>query len=351
MLYTGEGIAISVGERKISYKELFQKVNLFSSTFINKTGHAVIYSDNRAGWAYAFYSVWNNGMVPVPVDYLLKKDDLVYIFKDCSPSVVFTTNEKKGLVLDSLIEAAVEAQVIVVDEMENVLSGSLPDKVILKYQPDDVAVIIYTSGTTGKPKGVMLTYENIKVNIEAVSHQIPIYTADDTTLMLLPLHHILPLLGTLVIPLYTGGSVAICPSMASEDILRVLNENKVSLVIGVPRLYTAIRGGLVDKINKKAAAKMLFKLAKKINSLRFSRFIFASVQKKFGGNIRYLVSGGAALDVDVHRDMRAVGFEILEGYGMTEAAPMITFARPGKVKVGSPVKPCSALKLTFAKAR
>ncbi len=336
MLYTGEGIAISVGERKISYKELFQKVNLFSSTFINKTGHAVIYSDNRAGWAYAFYSVWNNGMVPVPVDYLLKKDDLVYIFKDCSPSVVFTTNEKKGLVLDSLIEAAVEAQVIVVDEMENVLSGSLPDKVILKYQPDDVAVIIYTSGTTGKPKGVMLTYENIKVNIEAVSHQIPIYTADDTTLMLLPLHHILPLLGTLVIPLYTGGSVAICPSMASEDILRVLNENKVSLVIGVPRLYTAIRGGLVDKINKKAAAKMLFKLAKKINSLRFSRFIFASVQKKFGGNIRYLVSGGAALDVDVHRDMRAVGFEILEGYGMTEAAPMITFARPGKVKVGSP---------------
>ncbi|HEX3009298.1 MAG TPA: AMP-binding protein, partial [Bacteroidales bacterium] len=336
MLYKGEGTAISIGERKISYKELSQKINLYSSAFPGKTGHAVIYSDNRPGWGYAFYAIWKNKMIPVPVDYLSKKDDLVYIFQDCKPSVVFCANEKKDLINEALHEAAISAQVIVIDEMENVLSGTESATVEFSYAPDDTAVIIYTSGTTGKPKGVMLSFENINVNIIAVSERINIFTQKDTTLMLLPLHHILPLLGTLVIPLSTGGKIAICPSMASEDILRVLTENKVSIVIGVPRLYTAIRGGIMDKINKSAIAKLLFNLAKKVNSLSFSRFVFASVQRKFGGNMRFLVAGGAALDPEVASDMRNVGFEILEGYGMTEAAPMITFTHPGKVKIGSP---------------
>jgi long-chain acyl-CoA synthetase len=143
-------------------------------------------------------------------------------------------------------------------------------------------------------------------------------------------------MGTLIIPLSTGGAIAICSSMASEDILRTLVQNRVTLVIGVPRLYTAIRGGLMDKINKNALARILFKLAKRVNSLSFSRILFKSVQQKFGGYIGYLVSGGAALDTAVNSDMRTVGFEILEGFGMTEAAPMITFARPGRVKIGSP---------------
>jgi long-chain acyl-CoA synthetase len=335
MLYLGEGIAISAGDREISYKEFYQKVNLFSTRFLNSTGHAVIFCDNREGWAYAFYSVWNKGMIPVPVDYLSKKDDLVYIFNDCKPSLVFCSVEKKQLIEESMWEASVNAQIILIDELERQASESFPATISLNPSPDDIAIVIYTSGTTGKPKGVMITFRNIEVNIIAVSAQIPIYTKTDTTLMLLPLHHILPLLGTLVIPITTGGKIAICPSMASEEILKTLNKEKVSIIIGVPRLYTAIRGGLMDKIRKSFAAKALFNIALKVNSLSFSRFVFASVQKKFGGNIRYLVSGGAALDVDVARDLRNVGFEILEGYGMTEAAPMITFTRPGKVKIGS----------------
>jgi long-chain acyl-CoA synthetase len=250
--------------------------------------------------------------------------------------VVFCTTEKKSLIEEAMNEAQLNAQVILVDELENLLAGSLSENVNLNYDPDDTATIIYTSGTTGKPKGVMLTFRNLKENIEAVSKRIPIYTKTDTTLMLLPLHHILPLMGTLIIPLSTGGAIAICSSMASEDILRTLVQNRVTLVIGVPRLYTAIRGGLMDKINKNALARILFKLAKRVNSLSFSRILFKSVQQKFGGNIRYLVSGGAALDTAVNSDMRTVGFEILEGFGMTEAAPMITFARPGRVKIGSP---------------
>lgn len=336
MLYSGEGIALSIGDRKISYKEVYQKINLYASVFQNKSGHAVIYGDNRAGWAYAFYAIWKNRMVPIPIDYLSKKDDLSYIFGDCKPSVVFCTTEKKALVEEALSEALVEAQVILIDEMENMLSGSWPSTVELNYAPDDIATIIYTSGTTGKPKGVMLSFLNLQVNSVAVTEQIPIFTPKDVTLMLLPLHHILPLMGTLIIPFLTGGTVAVCSSMASEEIIRTLVDNKVTIVIGVPRLYLAIRNGIMDKINKKFITKALFRLVQKVDSLSFSRFVFGTVQKKFGGNIRYLVAGGAALDVDVARDMRTVGFEVLEGYGMTEAAPMIAFSRPGKVKIGSP---------------
>lgn len=336
MLYSGEGLAIVSGEKKTTYREFHQKVNLFSSLFQEKSGHAVIYSDNRPGWAFSYYAVWKNGMVPVPVDYLSKKDDLVYIFNDCTPVIVFTTNEKKNLVEEALYEASVKARVIILDEFENSSSVTFPETVTLNYSPDDIAVIIYTSGTTGKPKGVMLTFTNLQVNIEAVSDRIPIFRRGDTTLMLLPLHHILPLLGTLVIPLSTGGTIAVSNSMASEEILKVLADNKVNIIIGVPRLYSAIRAGLKDKINKNALAKVLFNLSKKVNSLRFSRIIFKSVQKKFGGHLRYLVSGGAALDPEIERDMRTVGFEMLQGYGMTESAPMITFTRPGKAKYGSP---------------
>lgn len=336
ILHSNEGIAVLTGDKSISYAMLLRKVNLFSQAFQHRKGNAIIFSENREGWIYAFYAIWKNGMIPVPVDFLLKKDDLTYILSDCQPSVLFCSREKLELIKQSLTEANLETQIIIIEDMEEQQVSSESVYFDFQPQPEDIATIIYTSGTTGKPKGVMLSFRNIQVNMEAVSNQLPIFTENDITLMLLPLHHILPLLGTLILPLATGGKIALCSSMASDEILRTLNKNKVTLVIGVPRLYAAIRGGLMDKIHKSFAAKALFALARKVNSLRFSRFIFASVQKKFGGSIKYLVSGGAALDKDVARDLMTVGFEVLEGYGMTETAPMITFARPGKAKPGTP---------------
>ena len=93
--------------------------------------------------------------------------------------------------------------------------------------------------------------------------------------------------------------------------------------------------GIRDKINKSGIAKLLFRIAEKKNSLTFSRKIFGSVQRKFGGKIKYMVCGGAALDKEVAKDYLTLGFEILEGFGMTECAPMITFTRPGRVLPGS----------------
>jgi long-chain acyl-CoA synthetase len=77
-------------------------------------------------------------------------------------------------------------------------------------------------------------------------------------------------------------------------------------------------------------------VARRVNSQSFSRFVFGSVHKKFGGHVKYMVSGGAALDSLVAEDYKTLGFEVIEGYGLTEAAPMVSFTHPGKIKIGSP---------------
>ena len=210
-------------------------------------------------------------------------------------------------------------------------AGEMPE-----YQPDDTAVIIYTSGTTGSPKGVMLTYRNLKQNVDAVSKGIKIYHSDSRVMVLLPLHHIFPLAGTLIIPMSLGATIAISPSLKTEDILKTLQDNKITIIIGVPRLYAAIHKGIKSKIDKSAVARLLFKVAKKLQSKGFSKKIFKAAHQKFGGAVEFLVSGGAALDPEVGSDFQTLGFEVLEGYGMTEAAPMITFTQPGRVKIGSP---------------
>ena len=199
---------------------------------------------------------------------------------------------------------------------------------------EDVMLINYTSGTTGNPKGVMLTYKNVMFNIDSVSKQVPIFQEDSNVMVLLPLHHILPLLGSLVAPLYMGGTLHIAEAMNAESIIKTLNAGKVSIIIGVPRLYDMLVKGIMSKINASFVTRLLYKITKLIGSDAVSRVIFSSVHKKFGGHLKYLVSGGAALSVETATILKTLGLYVLEGYGMTETAPMISFTRPGRRKVG-----------------
>lgn len=331
----GDKVAISTNKEKLTYNELENRILTFSEKFKDVSGKRIaIFSENRLEWVYAFYASWQNQCVPVPIDFMSGTDDIAFILNDCTPEVIFTSADKKEILLQALKQVKYEPRVVVFEESETVdekPSGTLN----LEPRLDETAVIIYTSGTTGSPKGVMLSYENLVVNIDAVSNQVRIYQEPEITMLLLPLHHVFPLLGSMIAPLNTGGTVAMSPSLNADDIIKTLQSNKVSIIIGVPRLYSLIRKGIVDKINQSGVGKKLFALAKVLNSKGFSRFIFKAVHQKFGGAVKYMVSGGAALDPEVARDYVALGFEVLEGYGMTEAAPMITFTRPGDFKLGS----------------
>jgi long-chain acyl-CoA synthetase len=334
--------ALRIGDRTVTYSGLIQKIHLFSGLINNREGRAIIYSENREAWVYAFMATWHAGMIPVPVDFLSVADDVRYILNDCKPSVIFCSAARKPVIDEVLKGSNISPEIIVLDHIESMDASHQPEEIEFNSDLTTTAVIMYTSGTTGKSKGVMLSFENLQANIDAVCSQIKVYRTEDRVLMLLPLHHILPLLGTMIMPFSVNCMIAISPSMASEDIIRTLNENKITIIIGVPRLYAAIHKGIMDKINKSVVARSLFSMARTVNSMHFSRLLFGTVHRKFGGSIRHMVSGGAALDKLVAGDYRTLGFEILEGYGLTEAAPMISFTHPGKVKVGSPgfLLPC-----------
>lgn len=334
--------AIVWKDRNISYNELLKNIDYYSSILKKQeVTKAAVYSSNRPEWAFAFFSIWKNKSIAVPIDFLAQPDEIAYILNDSRPEVIFISEE--------LRENFAKVQKLLQYEILVIAFESLTEDVnkyeAIEISTEDIngtAIIIYTSGTTASPKGVMLTYDNILANVEAVTIHIPIFTDYRNVMVLLPLHHIFALVGTMVAPLMVNATIAFSPSMVAEDIINTLQKNKVAIIIGVPRLYDAIRKGIVDKINKQTAARILFKLAKVINSRAFSKKIFHAVHEKFGGKVEYMVCGGAKLNEETGKDYKALGFEMLEGYGMTEAAPMITFTRPGRWKIGSAgeIMPC-----------
>ncbi len=328
--------AIAWKEDQISYSDFFRYVDNYSDLLKSESvpERIAIYSRNRPEWTYAFFAGWKNLATIVPIDFMAKPEEVAYILNDCKPGIIFISAELKESMdaIEKILNYKI--RILIFEEHAPKLSDITPEGFEI-YDIQKTAVIIYTSGTTGSPKGVMLSFDNLLSNIESVSENIPIYKPERTVLTLLPLHHIFPLLGTFICPLYVGATMAFSPSMVSEDIIGTLQKNKVAIMIGVPRLYEAIRKGIMDKIRAKAAAKAIFNLAKKIDSRSFSKKIFKQVHEKFGGNLMYMVCGGAKLNEDVAADFKALGFEMLEGFGMTEAAPMITFTRPGRWKIGS----------------
>ncbi len=333
----GNKTAITYGSDNISYGRLTGKIEEFANLYTIEDGEKVaVFMENRPSWVYAFYSVWHNNAIAVPIDFMATADEVAFILKDCQPKVVFTTSSNAAVLESAIEKAGISTEVIRADSYEVSDKEKVSENSVQIDNKEKTSVIIYTSGTTGSPKGVMLSFNNLMANIDGVVHNIPIFTSDSRTLMLLPLHHIFPLMGTMILPLYAGGSVSISPSMASEDIIKTLQDNKITILIGVPRLYAAIRKGIKDKINASGLAKMLFSMAEKLQNQKFSKTIFKAVHKKMGGSLKYLVSGGAALDPEIARDYQTLGFEVLEGYGMTESAPMITFTRPGRFMPGSP---------------
>jgi long-chain acyl-CoA synthetase len=122
--------------------------------------------------------------------------------------------------------------------------------------------------------------------------------------------------------------------MQSADILETLKKNQVNIMIGVPRLYELLYKGIRAKIQEKAIARLLFKILSSLNARGLAKKIFKKVHEGLGGHLEVMVAGGAALNPEVGKFFYALGFDVLEGYGMTEAAPMITFTRPGHIRIG-----------------
>lgn len=350
MIKEFQNTAIMVGERNISYSQLLDYINLFSKYTPQHEGDkTLIFSENREGWIYAFFSVWQNKGVAVPVDASSTVSDVVYILKDCQPQSIWTSKQCRSVAEEAVKESGLLIQIMQIDDYEQADCPKREGKMYIQQdgiftaENKDMALIIYTSGTTGSPKGVMISYANLYANCHSVTVDVHIFDSTRRTLILLPLHHVLPLVGTVIMPILAGGGVAICPTLSGPDIMDTLVRGKIAIFVGVPRLWTTIYLGIKKKIDASPVARALFKLCEVAKSPKLSRIIFKAVHQKLGGNLTYCVSGGASLDTEVGNGLRTLGITMLEGYGMTETAPIISFTHPGDVIPGCVGLPMSTV--------
>jgi long-chain acyl-CoA synthetase len=327
--------ALIAGEIRLNYAALIAGAERWRKMLALPPGERVlIFAGNSLDWIQAFYGVWKGRGVNVPLDAMSTPEEVRYVLNDCRPAVILQSRATHAVLLEALEGLPGQPRLIDLD------APALPPEAgpgdpFPEADPAATAIILYTSGTTGGAKGVMLSYDNLSANIEGVSVHTGIYTTEDRVLVLLPLHHILPLLGSVVVTLYVGATAVLCPSLNPQDILATLQGHRITIMIGVPRLYHLFHRGIMEKVRARAVGRWIFALAGLISSPALSRKVFGTVHQRFGGSLRFMVSGGAALDLKAHREMLTLGFGLLNGFGMTEAAPMITFTRPGRAKVGS----------------
>ena len=160
MLKEYDKIAIISGEREVSYCELLQRIAVFAQyTPAGRGERTVIFSENREGWIYAFYSIWAHCGIAVPVDAGSTVSDVAYILSDCRPACVWTSRLRLDVLRAAVEESGVTTEIRLIDDYEQAPAGT--DKACVEYEDQDTALIIYTSGTTGSPKGVMLSFANL----------------------------------------------------------------------------------------------------------------------------------------------------------------------------------------------
>lgn len=328
--------AIIAGNRYVSYREMLERISYFARyTSHHRGAKTVIFCENREGWVYAFFSIWLNRGIAVPVDATATAEEVAYMLRDSEAECIWTSTKRIDTAREAMRLLGRELPILLIDDHEQAELSADVRPAKIDYDSSDTAVIIYTSGTTGSPKGVMLSFANLMANVDSVSKEVRIYTQDRRAIILLPLHHVLPLLGCLIAPITTGGGVAIAPAMTGPDILDTLKRGKVGIMIGVPRLWTTLIRGIKTKVDQKAITRLVFRICRSLQWRWLSRLLFTSVRQALGGHLEILVSGGAALDREIAIDIKTMGLDLLEGYGMSECAPMITFTRPDDIVPGS----------------
>ncbi|WP_294094009.1 AMP-binding protein [uncultured Cetobacterium sp.] len=338
--------AIFYEGKEYSYKELIAGAKEYASLLdLEKEGKAVVFMENRPELLYAFLGIWDKKGTCVCLDAASKVSEFQYFIEDCRPKYIFVSENTYEVAREAVQISGVTTTILNVDKID--LANANKEGVIYAPDRDAVALILYTSGTTGSPKGVMLTFDNILVNIEGLN-KYNMYQPSDRVLALLPMHHIFPLLGSGIVPLQQGATIAFLKELSSQAMVDALNNYKITMMIGVPRLWEMLHKKIMEKINSNKVIKTLFKAAEKVDSKDFSKKLFKKVHEGFGGNIRFFVSGGSKLNPEVSRDFKTLGIDVCEGYGLTETAPMISFTPINQVVPGSAGKIMDGVEVKIA---
>lgn len=294
-------------------------------------------SDNQPEWGMAYLSIVGHGMTAVPIDRLLKPGEYQRILVDSGARAIIVSDgfiEDVRKIKDSLpnLEHILHLEDTVHQEQNDVAPDYVAD-------PDDLAVLIYTSGTTGQPKGVMLSHKNIMTNVVSCTQSIS-FSRGDNFLSVLPMHHTFECTAGFLAPIYEGAAVTYVGSLKSRDIIDTMRDTQATIMLAVPLLYEKMHAGILRKIKTQPPhlktilnlSMSVVKVAEKFNK-KIGHAVFRSLREKGGfGSIRFFISGAAALPPEVAQGFERLGMVILQGYGLTEASPVVSVNRFGSPK-------------------
>ena len=300
------------------WDESGQVATLLQRRGLTKGDQVILWGPNSPHWVLIFFGCLRAGVILVPLDLRSAPDYVARVVSRTEPKLAFTSRfTPKG-------ETDLGIPEIAFEELEGAIAG-LPKPEDVDIQRDDLAEIMFTSGTTGDPKGVMLTHRNLTANIEGISQYI--YCDPSSRLLsILPLSHMYEQMGGLFVTLYYGASVTYPTSRQPTVLARTMRERKITIMLLVPQGLELLMNGIereVARQGREALWNRLLTIAERL-PFRLRRRLFRRVHKQFGGKLDFIVSGGAALDPDLGRKWEMLGVKIVQGYGATEASPVIS---------------------------
>ena len=340
--------------QRVRYDELLTRAKCVSEILheqgVQHGDRVALWRENHHEWAEAYLGIVCLGAIAVPIDAKLRPQESVHIFQDSEAKILLTGEkyvpmmqeiESQLSFLDTVViscagkidlEAEAEAsRCTYVDYHQAIESvwatASGKDHAFGRsnLDTDNLASLIYTSGTTGKAKGVMLSHGNFLANINGAGKIWP-FDQTDNFLLVLPLHHAFAFTGNFLLPLSVGATISFVQNLRTVgDNMR---EVSPTFFMGVPLLLEKMYSRLQDGLKTNKTAQVLMKIG-------LGKLVGRAVVKKLGGRLKIIITGAAPCDPEIIAGFRKLGIHVLEGYGLTEASPVLAANLPGRIKLGT----------------
>ncbi len=318
----------------LTYAQALEKIEAVArwlhSRGIKRGSMVGVTGKNSPEWAVAYLGVLFAGAVVVPIDYQLKNEETDLLMKTVDVKILFVDEEKhdyyaKRKDLEAVISLKKGLGTYVYD-----LDG--PSATIDPATETDLAAILFTSGTTGNPKGVMLTHRNFVSDCYLAQSNLGIYHTD-VFYALLPIHHSYTMLAVFIEAISVGAELVFGKKMVTKAILKELKEAKITMFLGVPLLFNKVLAGILRGVREKGpivyglirGMMAISGFIKKVFKVNPGKKMFHSVLEKASlSTIRICISGGGPLAPSIFKQYNQFGIDFVQGYGLTETAPIVT---------------------------
>ena len=343
--------------KEITHKEFREDINGLGTKLIQmglKDKKIAVISENRYEWEVAYLSIVTGTGIVVPLDKSLPENEIESLVLRSEVEAIFYSKkyekimnkmkEQKNTKIEYFIsmdlekaENGIYAERELIEQGKELISEGNREFLDAKIDADKMSIMLFTSGTTAMSKAVMLSHKNICANLMDIASVIKI-DEKDRFLSFLPLHHTFECTVGFLYPVSKGSAIVFCDGI--RHIAENVNEYKITAMISVPILFESIYKRVMKGIEKKG---QLQKVEKGIKISQFllkfgidiRRKIFKEIHDNFGGELRLMVAGGAALDPEAEKGFNELGFLMYQGYGLTESSPVIATEDDKYRKIGS----------------